>query len=80
MRYVDDVDLQAFSDEIDQWIIDTLKGIGCDTAKDVLSISKEDLELRTDLETETIDHIVDVLKAEFDDEYPQDDKDSQKEE
>ena len=80
MKYEDDVDLQDFSDEIDQWIIDTLKGIGCDTAKDVLSISKEDLELRTDLETETIDHIVDVLKAEFDDEYPQDDKDSQKEE
>ncbi len=68
MQYEDDVDLQDFSDEIDQWIIDTLKGIGCDTAKDVLAISKEDLEARTDLETETIDHIIDVLKAEFEDE------------
>jgi transcription termination/antitermination protein NusA len=67
MKYEDDVDLQDFSDEIDQWIIDTLKGIGCDTAKDVLAISKEDLELRTDLETETIDHIIEVLKAEFED-------------
>ena len=65
MKYEDDVDLQDFSDEIDQWIIDTLKGIGCDTAKDVLAISKEDLELRTDLETETIDQIIEILKAEF---------------
>lgn len=71
MQYEDDVDLQDFSDEIDQWIIDTLKGIGCDTAKDVLAISKEDLEARTDLETETIDHIIDVLKAEFEDESNQ---------
>ncbi len=68
MKYEDDVDLQDFSDEIDQWIIDTLKSIGCDTAKDVLAISKEDLELRTDLEKETIEHIVDVLKSEFEDE------------
>lgn len=68
MKYEDDVDLQDFSDEIDQWIIDILKGIGCDTAKDVLAISKEDLELRTDLETETIDHVIEVLKAEFEDE------------
>lgn len=71
MQYEDDVDLQDFSDEIDQWIIDTLKGIGCDTAKDVLAISKDDLEARTDLETETIDHIIDVLKAEFEDESNQ---------
>lgn len=65
MKYEDDVDLQDFADEIDQWIIDALKSIGCDTAKDVLAISKEDLELRTDLETETVDHIIEVLKAEF---------------
>ncbi len=75
MKYEDDVDLQDFSDEIDQWVIDTLKGIGCDTAKDVLAISKEDLELRTDLETETIDHVIEILKAEFEDE--DDSEDSQ---
>ncbi|MBP3253517.1 MAG: transcription termination/antitermination protein NusA [Bacteroidales bacterium] len=69
MKYEDDVDLQDFSDEIDQWIIDMLKGIGCDTAKDVLSISKEDLEKRTDLETETIDHVIEVLKSEFDEDF-----------
>jgi len=61
----DDVDLQEFNDEIDQWIIDVLVGIGCDTAKSVLNISKEDLLKRTDLEEETIDHVLDVLKSEF---------------
>ena len=63
----DDVDLQEFNDEIDQWIIDVLVGIGCDTAKSVLNISKEDLLKRTDLEEETIDHVLKVLKAEFED-------------
>lgn len=63
----DDVDLQEFNDEIDQWIIDVLIGIGCDTAKSVLNISKEDLLKRTDLEEETIDHVLAVLKAEFED-------------
>ena len=61
----DDVDLQEFNDEIDQWIIDVLVGIGCDTAKSVLNISKEDLLKRTDLEEETIDHVLSVLRAEF---------------
>ncbi|MBO4587958.1 MAG: transcription termination/antitermination protein NusA [Bacteroidales bacterium] len=61
----DDVDLQEFNDEIDQWIIDVLVGIGCDTAKSVLNISKEDLLKRTDLEEETIDHVLEVLRAEF---------------
>jgi len=63
----DDVDLQEFNDEIDQWIIDVLVGIGCDTAKSVLNISKDDLLKRTDLEEETIDHVLNVLKAEFED-------------
>ena len=63
----DDVDLQEFNDEIDQWIIDILVGIGCDTAKSVLNISKEDLLKRTDLEEETVDHVLKVLKSEFDD-------------
>ena len=61
----DDVDLREFNDEIDQWIIDELIKIGCDTAKSVLELSKEDLINRTDLEEETIDHVIEVLKAEF---------------
>ncbi len=61
----DDVDLREFDDEIDQWIIDVLIGIGCDTAKSVLNISKEDLLKRTDLEEETVDHIIEVLQSEF---------------
>ena len=64
----DDVDLKEFSDEIDQWIIDVLVNIGCDTAKSVLAISKEDLINRTDLEEETVDEVLRILKAEFEDE------------
>ena len=62
---IDDVDFDEFSDEIDSWIIDELKNIGCDTAKSVLAIPKEDLVKRTDLEEETIDEVVRILKAEF---------------
>ena len=61
----EDVDIQEFSDEIDQWIIDELKSIGCDTAKSVLDITIEDLVTRTDLEIETINEVVRILKAEF---------------
>ena len=61
----DDVALQEFNDEIDQWIIDELIKIGCDTAKSVLALPKEELMTRTDLEEETIDHVIEVLKAEF---------------
>ncbi|HMM12045.1 MAG TPA: transcription termination factor NusA [Bacteroidales bacterium] len=61
----EDVDLQEFNDEIDQWIIDQLKAIGCDTAKSVLQLSPEELEQRTDLEIETIHEVVRILKAEF---------------
>ena len=61
----EDVDLQEFSDEIDQWIIDELKAIGCDTAKSVLELSSEELINRTDLEEETIAEVVRILKAEF---------------
>ncbi len=61
----EDVDLQEFSDEIDQWIIDELRAIGCDTAKSVLDISVEDLVKRTDLEEETINEVIKILKAEF---------------
>ncbi|MCR5588116.1 MAG: transcription termination factor NusA [Bacteroidales bacterium] len=61
----DDVALQEFNDEIDQWIIDELIKIGCDTAKSVLALPKEELMTRTDLEEETIDHVIEVLRAEF---------------
>ena len=61
----EDIYLDEFSDEIDQWIIDTLKSIGCDTAKSVLAIPREDLIRRTDFEEETIDEVLDILKSEF---------------
>ena len=61
----DDVALQEFNDEIEQWVIDELIKIGCDTAKSVLALPKEELITRTDLEEETIDHVLEVLKAEF---------------
>ncbi len=61
----EDVDLDEFSDEIDQWIIDALKGIGCDTAKSVLELSVEDLAKRTDLEEETVREVVSILRSEF---------------
>lgn len=61
----EDVDIQEFNDEIDQWIIDDLKSIGCDTARSVLDLSIEDIVNRTDLEEETIKEVVRILKAEF---------------
>jgi len=60
-----DVDLNEFSDEIDNWILDELKGIGLDTAKSVLDMSNEDLISRTELEQETIEEIKKILAAEF---------------
>ena len=62
---IEDVDLEEFADEIDSWIIDELKAIGCDTAKSVLEISVEDMVQRTDLEKETIEEVFRILKAEF---------------
>ena len=64
-EYEDDVDLQEFIDEIDQWIIDEFKAIGCDTAKSVLSYSLDELVKRTDLEEETIAEVIKILKSEF---------------
>jgi N utilization substance protein A len=61
----EDVDLDEFSDEIDVWILDELKGIGCDTAKSVLAIGLEDLVKRTDLEEETIREVLRILRSEF---------------
>lgn len=62
---VDDVDLDEFSDEIEGWVIDQFKSIGCDTARSVLDLSRDELIRRTDLEEETIDDVISVLKAEF---------------
>lgn len=62
---IDDVDLDEFSDEIDSWVIEALKNIGCDTARSVLSLSKSELLRRTDLEEETIEEILNILAAEF---------------
>ena len=61
----EDVDLEEFADEIDDWIIDELKRIGLDTAKSVLALSAEELAKRTDLETETIQEIFKILGQEF---------------
>jgi len=61
----EDVNLDEFSDEIDAWIIDELKAIGCDTAKSVLELSPADLATRTDLEEETIKEVLKILRAEF---------------
>ncbi len=60
-----DIDLDEFTDEIEPWIIDELKRIGCDTARSVLDLTVEELERRTDLEKETIDEVKKVLQAEF---------------
>ncbi|MBK6339404.1 MAG: transcription termination/antitermination protein NusA [Bacteroidetes bacterium] len=61
----DDVDLEEFSDEIEPWVLDALKGIGCDTAKSVLELDRDELVRRTDLEEETVDEIISILKSEF---------------
>ncbi len=61
----EDVALEDFSDEIDQWIIDALKKIGCDTAKSVLEIPIDELARRTDLEEETVKEVVGILRSEF---------------
>jgi N utilization substance protein A len=62
---LDDVNLDEFNDEIESWIIDTFKSIGLDTAKSVLELSKDDLVQRTDLEEESIENVLNILKAEF---------------
>ena len=61
-----DIDLDEFSDEIEGWIIDELKAIGCDTAKSVLQLSADELVRRTDLEEETVKEIIRILKSEID--------------
>ena len=63
----DDVLLDDFNNEIDQWVIDKLKGIGCDTAKSVLAIDPADIAKRADLDDETVEDVIRILKAEFED-------------
>ncbi len=63
---IDDVDLDEFIDEIEDWIIDELKRIGCDSARSVLDLSKEELVRRTDLEEETVSDVLKILESEFD--------------
>jgi len=64
---MDDVDLDEFSDEIEEWVIDQLKSIGCDTARSVLDLDKKELIRRTDLEEETVGEVLKILTAEFED-------------
>ena len=61
----EDIYLDEFSDEIDQWVIDAIKSIGLDTAKAVLNAPREMLVEKADLEEETVDHVLNVLRAEF---------------
>jgi N utilization substance protein A len=60
-----DIDLDEFSDEIEMWIIDEFKRVGCDTAKSVLTLTAEELERRTDLEKETINDVLRIVREEF---------------
>lgn len=64
----EDVLLTEFSDEIEQWVIDALRNIGCDTAKSVLALSVDDIVKRADLEVETVEEVQKILRAEFEDE------------
>ena len=61
----EDIYLDEFSDEIDQWVIDAIKGIGLDTARQVLNAPREMLIEKADLEVETVDSVLNVLKSEF---------------
>jgi len=62
---IEDVDLDEFSDEIEEWVITELKAIGLDSAKSVIELDKEELLKRTDLEEETVEDVLNVLRAEF---------------
>jgi N utilization substance protein A len=61
----EDIYLDEFNDEIEQWVLDEFKSIGLDTAKAVLALSKEELIKRTDLEDETIEEVLTILSEEF---------------
>jgi N utilization substance protein A len=61
----EDIYLDEFNDEIDQWVLDIFKAVGWDTAKSVLNVSKEEILKRVDLEEETVDEVLQILAAEF---------------
>lgn len=61
----EDIYLDEFNDEIDQWVIDAIKAIGLETARQVLDAPREMLIAKADLEEETVDHLLEVLRAEF---------------
>jgi N utilization substance protein A len=63
-----DIDMDEFTDEIDAWVIDILKKVGCDTARSILALSDDELIRRTDLEVETIKDVKEILQREFDEE------------
>ena len=63
----EDIYLDEFKDEIEEWVIEALKNIGCITAKNVLNTPREMLIDKADLEEETVDHVLEVLRAEFED-------------
>jgi N utilization substance protein A len=64
----DDIYLDEFADEIEEWVIEAIKAIGLDTAKAVLNAPREVLIEKADLEEDTVDHVIEVLQAEFEDE------------
>ena len=64
----EDVLLSLFTNEIDEWVIEKLQAIGCDTAKSVLALSPEDIAKRADLEDETVEEVLEILRSEFEDE------------
>jgi N utilization substance protein A len=61
----DDIDIMEFSDEIEEWVLEIFKSIGCDSAKSVLETTREELIKRTDLEEETVDEVIRIIKSEF---------------
>jgi len=63
----EDVPLTEFADEFDQWVIDAFINIGCDTAKSILSLDRDELIKRTDLEEETVDAMIAAVKEELED-------------
>src|SRR5690606_32859797 len=64
-EYEEDIALDEFSDEIEGWVLEELKKIGLDTAKSVLAVGREDLVRRTELEEETVDEVLNIIRQEF---------------
>jgi N utilization substance protein A len=67
-EYEEDISLDEFADEIEDWVLNELKRIGLDTAKSVLAVTREDLIRRTELEEETVDELLTIIRQEFESE------------